>query len=216
VLTERVAHRVPAPLPCAPSSAGLTLSLSLAALYPAPPLFQRDLKPEHILLAPDGPRIADFSTAAWLPNAPAAPQSLPLEIRKRSAELRRSIEAYHARRTASLKEQQQHAPGAVAEFELPSHAAAAASAAAAAPPAKPAPADAGRPQHSDVLNHRTGSIEYMAPEMLSKPTAAEVFHLVRGRPGAGAGGGRRGTGASRGVQPHGGADLQGCERPQHH
>jgi len=27
----------------------------------------RDLKPEHILLTPDGLRIADFSTAAWLP-----------------------------------------------------------------------------------------------------------------------------------------------------
>jgi serine/threonine protein kinase len=30
----------------------------------------------------------------------------------------------------------------------------------------------------DVLNHRVGSIEYMAPEMLNKPTSAEVFHLV--------------------------------------
>jgi len=33
----------------------------------------------------------------------------------------------------------------------------------------------------DAMNYRTGSIEYMAPEMLNKPTAAEVFHLVRPR-----------------------------------
>lgn len=30
----------------------------------------------------------------------------------------------------------------------------------------------------DAMNFRIGSIEYMAPEMLNKPTAAEVFHLV--------------------------------------
>lgn len=30
----------------------------------------------------------------------------------------------------------------------------------------------------DAMNFRIGSIEYMAPEMLDKPTAAEVFHLV--------------------------------------
>jgi len=39
----------------------------------------------------------------------------------------------------------------------------------------------------DVLNHRVGSIEYMPPEMLNKPTSAEVFHLVRGGWGCGPG-----------------------------
>lgn len=33
-------------------------------------------------------------------------------------------------------------------------------------------------QLHDGMNFRTGSIEYMAPEMLDKPTTAEVFHLV--------------------------------------
>ena len=32
----------------------------------------------------------------------------------------------------------------------------------------------------DACNFRIGSIEYMAPEMLSKPTSSEVFHLVSG------------------------------------
>lgn len=41
----------------------------------------------------------------------------------------------------------------------------------------------------DAMNFRIGSIEYMAPEMLNKPTPAEVFHLVsRGLAGFGAGG----------------------------
>jgi serine/threonine protein kinase len=31
----------------------------------------------------------------------------------------------------------------------------------------------------DAMNFRIGSIEYCAPEMLNKPTPAEVFHLVR-------------------------------------
>lgn len=37
------------------------------------------------------------------------------------------------------------------------------------------------------MNFRTGSLEYMAPEMLDKPTAAEVFHLVRVLVGGGQG-----------------------------
>lgn len=41
--------------------------------------------------------------------------------------------------------------------------------------------------HRDAMNFRTGSLEYMAPEMLDKPTAAEVFHLVRVLVGGGQG-----------------------------
>jgi serine/threonine protein kinase len=154
------------------------VSLLPPLLTPLPPLLPRpppptprDLKPEHILLAPEGLRIADFSTAAWLPNAPVSPPPIPPDVRKRSTELRRSIEAYHARRTASLTQQQmqQQAAGAVSELEP-----------VLAPTANAAALLEPRLPHKDVLNHRTGSIEYAAPEMLSKPTAAEVFHLVGG------------------------------------
>jgi len=65
-----------------------------------------------------------------------------------------------------LQQQQQHHK--LGELAPPP-----AAAAAAVPPAA-----AALHAHHDVLNHRTGSVEYMAPEMLSKPTAAEVFHLV--------------------------------------
>lgn len=30
------------------------------------------------------------------------------------------------------------------------------------------------------LNHRVGQLEYMAPEVLNKPNAEEIFHKVRG------------------------------------
>jgi serine/threonine protein kinase len=41
-----------------------------------------------------------------------------------------------------------------------------------------APCNSSSPVQRDAMNFRTGSIEYMAPEMLDKPTSAEVFHLV--------------------------------------
>ncbi|KAF6255634.1 kinase-like domain-containing protein [Scenedesmus sp. NREL 46B-D3] len=42
----------------------------------------------------------------------------------------------------------------------------------------PAASFCSSPAQRDAMNFRTGSIEYMAPEMLDKPTSAEVFHLV--------------------------------------
>ncbi len=37
-------------------------------------------------------------------------------------------------------------------------------------------------QRHQCLNSRVGQLEYMAPEVLSKPTAADIFHTVRRHP----------------------------------
>lgn len=133
-------------------------------------IVHRDVKPEHVLLMPDGLRLADFSVAARLPYAPAAPAALHEDVRKRSVELRRSIEALHAR----------HSRGGSAcglpEISADDHQGAHGKEGGG--PSAAVAADASSSGVKDVLNHRAGSIEYMAPEMLSKPTAAEVFHLV--------------------------------------
>ncbi|GBF96085.1 hypothetical protein Rsub_08961 [Raphidocelis subcapitata] len=131
-----------------------------------------DLKPEHILLSPDGPRITDFAVAARLPSAPAALAPIPEDVRKRSAELRRSIEAFHARHRRSgsggsaAAAAREPSPQGQAEHHQKQ---------------QPQVAAGVDPRQRDVLNHRTGTLEYSAPEMLSKPTAAEVFHLVLGQ-----------------------------------
>jgi serine/threonine protein kinase len=85
-------------------------------------------------------------------------------------ELRRSIEAFHARHDRSSSG---GSGGAAARegFGAPGLQEA---------QQKPGPGGGAAP-HRDVLNHRTGTLEYSAPEMLSKPTAAEVFHLVIGQ-----------------------------------
>jgi serine/threonine protein kinase len=115
----------------------------------------RDIKPEHILLAADGLRVADFSTAAYLPW--------------KQAKLTQDAE----RNAAAATPPAAGGDGAAA---------------------RPRRASAGQALRCELLNHRlsTMAVEYMAPEVLSKPTAAEVFHLVRaGRHRAGWVGGRR-------------------------
>ncbi|GBF90109.1 hypothetical protein Rsub_02817 [Raphidocelis subcapitata] len=135
-------------------------------------IVHRDLKPEHILLSPDGPRITDFAVAARLPSAPAALAPIPEDVRKRSAELRRSVEAFHARHRRSgsggsaAAAAREPSPQGQAEHHQKQ---------------QPQVAAGVDPRQRDVLNHRTGTLEYSAPEMLSKPTAAEVFHLVLGQ-----------------------------------
>ncbi|KIZ00183.1 hypothetical protein MNEG_7778 [Monoraphidium neglectum] len=104
-------------------------------------IVHRDIKPEHILLAADGLRVADFSTAAYLPW--------------KQAKLTQDAE----RNAAAATPPAAGGDGAAA---------------------RPRRASAGQALRCELLNHRlsTMAVEYMAPEVLSKPTAAEVFHLV--------------------------------------
>ncbi|KAI8464568.1 MAG: kinase-like domain-containing protein [Monoraphidium minutum] len=138
-------------------------------------IVHRDLKPEHILVTQDGLRVADFSTAARLPNAPDAPPPVQLDMQRRTKELRRSIEARHRR---SLAEQPPAEAGTLERLQEHPEEAEIKPAGCAAGQGEGAAAAAACSLPRDVLNHRVGSLEYMAPEMLAKPTAAEVFHLV--------------------------------------
>ncbi len=141
-----------------------------------------------MLLAADGVRLADFSTAAFLPRAPAPPPAV-VDASRRTALLRRSMERFYERRRASLSGSGATATAAGGgggggggarqepDKQHPSHhrkegeAGAGEAGAAAAAKAQ---------ERRDLLNHRLPgmAVAYMAPEVLSKPTAAEVFHLV--------------------------------------
>ena len=150
----------------------------------------RDVKPEHVLLTPDGGlRLADFAVAALLPGAPPPPPSVPEEIRRRSVELRRSIEALHARHHLQQQQQQQqhhHQQQQQQQQREAGKSGAGASGGGSGEQQQPEPQQQPQqqpepePPQPDVLNHRVAgaAVEYMAPEVLSKPTAAEVFHLV--------------------------------------
>jgi serine/threonine protein kinase len=161
----------------APLAGGLSKYLICSSTRMPFPYFlgtPRDLKPEHVLIANDGVRVADFSSAACLPNAPPARPPLRPDISQRAETLRRSLELLHARHHRQTRSgpptpdkeggkghQQQHQQ----EEEEGER--------------QQQQEQQQGEQHHDVLNYRVGSMEYMAPEMLAKPTAAEVFHLVR-------------------------------------
>ncbi|WIA38942.1 hypothetical protein OEZ86_005095 [Tetradesmus obliquus] len=136
-------------------------------------LVHRDIKPEHLLIDNGQLKIGDFGNAGCTTAEAAALGASSYRQQQQQSSL-----AFLP--CDGKPSEQQHHTVAVTVAACSGSGSDSSDCTAAAPAVQPAAASfsGASPAQRDAMNFRTGSIEYMAPEMLDKPTSAEVFHLV--------------------------------------
>lgn len=136
-------------------------------------LVHRDIKPEHLLIDNGQLKIGDFGNAGCTTAKAAALGASSYRQQQQQSSL-----AFLP--CDGKPSEQQHHTFAVTVAACSGSGSDSSDCTAAAPAVQPAAASfsGASPAQRDAMNFRTGSIEYMAPEMLDKPTSAEVFHLV--------------------------------------
>lgn len=138
-------------------------------------LVHRGIKPEHLLIDNGQLKIGDFGNAGCTTAEAAA---LGASSYRQQQQQQQSSLAFLP--CDGKPSEQQHHTVAVTVAACSGSGSDSSDCTAAAPAVQPAAASfsGASPAQRDAMNFRTGSIEYMAPEMLDKPTSAEVFHLV--------------------------------------
>eukprot|EP00879_Flechtneria_rotunda_P006937 GHRR01007284.1.p1 GENE.GHRR01007284.1~~GHRR01007284.1.p1 ORF type:complete len:612 (+),score=201.29 GHRR01007284.1:621-2456(+) len=135
-------------------------------------IVHRDIKPEHLMIHNGNLKLGDFASAACMYNINYCQPGSPMKRQSQCGTTKHSQQHY--------SQWQQQSSGDEGIFE-PAVVTVAASSITSGLSDANAVSDASLVLSGplrDPMNFRTGSIEYMAPEMLNKPTAAEVFHLV--------------------------------------
>jgi serine/threonine protein kinase len=161
----------------------LPVLTALAQLHSAG-ICHRDIKPEHLMIDNGHLKIGDFGNAGCTTAAAASLGASSFKQHKQQhSQQQSSLTFLSCDGSAKPSDQQQHTVAVtVAACSGSGSSESSDCAPAAAAPTGPAAADScngSSAAQRDAMNFRTGSIEYMAPEMLDKPTSAEVFHLVR-------------------------------------
>jgi serine/threonine protein kinase len=163
----------------------LPVLTALAQLH-ATGICHRDIKPEHLMIDNGQLKIGDFGSAGCTTAAAASLGASSFRQQKQQHSQQQSSLTFLPYDSSSGKpSDQQHHTIAVTVAACSGSGSSESSdcAPAVAAPVVPAAAvscNGAAPAQRDAMNFRTGSIEYMAPEMLDKPTSAEVFHLVSG------------------------------------
>jgi serine/threonine protein kinase len=141
----------------------------------------RDIKPEHLMIDNGHLKIGDFGNAGCTTAAAAS-----LGAGSGAGSFRHQQQQYSQQQSSLTFLSYDGKPSELSHAVAVTVAACSGSGSSESSDCTPAvvvPAAAScngsSPAQRDAMNFRTGSIEYMAPEMLDKPTSAEVFHLVR-------------------------------------
>eukprot|EP00775_Hariotina_reticulata_P009389 gene9389-9552_t len=131
-------------------------------------IVHRDIKPEHLMIHNGSVKLGDFGSAGCIHGVEHLPGLRMLQLQQPAPCL--------------AEEPKQQLKGVDAGPTVNVTVAACSTSSCGEAPCAPAAGLAcAIAAVKDAMNYRTGSIEYMAPEMLNKPTAAEVFHLVLGQ-----------------------------------
>lgn len=151
----------------------LPVLTALARMHAAG-ICHRDIKPEHLMIDNGHLKIGDFGNAGC---TTAAAASLCASSIRQQPQQQSSLTFKSYDGGVGKPSDQSHTV-AVTVAACSGSGAGCEPAPAAPVLLAPAASFCSSPAQRDAMNFRTGSIEYMAPEMLDKPTSAEVFHLV--------------------------------------